>query len=328
MNTNHRGKAITVVAGLVLAGSIAAQQRTTPAFGLHENTPRVHAFTGASVVVAPGTTLEGGTVIIRDGIIEAVGEAAAIPADARVWALEGRTIYAGFIDAMTEVGLPEGMTSPSAGRVGAAQASAPGRANSDGARYWNAHVRPENDVAASLVLGNGTTEELRELGFATALSVPRRGVLRGQSALLSLADSTEPRQIIVSPRVALHAGYETGGARGDGPSVESDYPSSLMGVIALLRQSFYDAQWYEAALAYYADEPAMERPAANLSLEAMLPVINAEQPLFYHADDELDYQRALNIQDEFDLDVVLVGNGYEYRMRELLAASEAGIVIR
>ena len=327
MNTNHRGKAITVVAGLVLAGSIAAQQRTTPAFGLHENTPRVHAFTGASVVVAPGTTLEGGTVIIRDGIIEAVGEAAAIPADARVWALEGRTIYAGFIDAMTEVGLPEGMTSPSAGRVGAAQASAPGQANSDGARYWNAHVRPENDVAASLVLGNGATEELRELGFATALSVPRRGVLRGQSALLSLADSTEPRQIIVSPRVALHAGYETGGARGDGPSVESDYPSSLMGVIALLRQSFYDAQWYEAALAYYADEPAMERPAANLSLEAMLPVINAEQPLFYHADDELDYQRALNIQHEFDLDVVLVGNGYEYRMRELLAASEAGIVI-
>ena len=328
MNTNHRGKAIVVVAGLVLTGSIAAQQRTTPAFGLHENTPRVHAFTGANVVVAPGTTLEDGTVIIRDGIIEAVGEAPAIPADARVWALEGRTIYAGFIDAMTEVGLPEGMTSPATGPGGGGgAAAAPGQASGDGARHWNAHVRPENDVAAALVLGNGTTEELRELGFTTALSVPRRGVLRGQSALLSLADSTEPRQIIVSPRVAQHAGYQTGGARGDGPSVESDYPSSMMGVIALLRQALYDAQWYEAALAYYADEPATERPAANLSLEAMLPVINAEQPLFYHADDELDYQRALNIQDEFDLDIVLVGNGYEYRMRELLSASEVGIVI-
>ena len=328
MNTKHRGKAIVVIAGLVLTGSIAAQQRTTPAFGLHENTPRVHAFTGANVVIAPGTTLEDGTVIIRDGIIEAVGEAPAIPADARVWALEGRTIYAGFIDAMTEVGLPEGMTSPSTGRGGGGgAAAAPGQASGDGARYWNAHVRPENDVAAALVLGNGATKDLRELGFTTALSVPRRGVLRGQSALLSLADSTEPRQIIVSPRVALHAGYQTGGARGDGPSVESDYPSSMMGVIALLRQALYDAQWYEAALAYYADEPATERPAANLSLEAMLPVINAEQPLFYHADDELDYQRALNIQDEFDLDIVLVGNGYEYRMRELLAASEVGIVI-
>ena len=116
MNTNFRGKAIVIVAGLVLTGSIAAQQRTTPAFGLHENTPRVHAFTGANVIVAPGVRLEGGTVIIRDGIIEAVGEAPAIPADARVWALQGRTIYAGFIDPMTEVGLPDGMTSPSAGR--------------------------------------------------------------------------------------------------------------------------------------------------------------------------------------------------------------------
>ena len=71
----------------------------------------------------------------------------------------------------------------------------------------------------------------------------------------------------------------------------------------------------------------VERPATNLSLEAMLPVINAEQPLFYHADDELDYQRGLKIGDEFDLDVVLVGNGYEYRMRELLATSGVGIII-
>ena len=328
MNTNIRGKAIVVVAGLVLAGTAAAQQRTTPAFGLHENTPRVHAFTGARVIVAPGVMLEGGTVVVRDGIIEAVGESPAIPADARVWALEGRTIYAGFIDPMTEVGLPDAMASPSSGRGGGGGASAaPGPASGDGARYWNAHVRPENDVAAELVLGNDTTEDLRELGFTTALSVPRRGVLRGQSALLSLGESTEPRQIIVSPRVALHAGYQTGGARGDGSSVESDYPSSLMGVIALLRQALYDAQWYGAAEAYYADEPTMERPALNLSLEAMLPVINAEQPLFYHADDELDYQRALNIGDEFNLDVVLVGNGYEYRMRELFAASGVGIII-
>ena len=327
MNNKHQGKAIVGLACLVLTGTTAAQQRTTPAFGLHENTPRVHAFTGANVVVSPGTTLEGGTVIVRDGIIETVGAAPAIPADARVWALEGRTLYAGFIDPLTEVGLPEGMTPPSGGRGGTAQASAPGQANGDGARYWNAHVRPENDVAAALVLGNGTTEELRELGFTTVLSVPRRGVLRGQSALVSLGDSTEPRQVIVAPRVAQHAGYQTGGARGDGPSVESDYPSSLMGVLALLRQALYDAQWYEAALAYYADEPATERPAANLSLEAMLPIINAEQPLFYHADDELDYQRVLNIQDEFDLDVVLVGNGYEYRMRELLATSGVGIII-
>ena len=144
------------------------------------------------------------------------------------------------------------MASPSTGggeRGGATLTATPGQATGDGARYWNAHVRPENDVTAALVLGNGTTEELRELGFTTALSAPRRGVLRGQSALLSLADSTQPGQTIVSPRVALHAGYQTGGARGDGPSVESDYPSSMMGVIALLRQALYDAQWYEAAQA-------------------------------------------------------------------------------
>ena len=330
MNTKHRSQTIVIFAGFLLTGSISAQQQTTPTFGLHENTPRVHAFTGATVVVEPGTSLENGTVIIRDGIIEAVGEGIEVPPDAREWALEGRTIYAGFIDTMTEVGLPEGMTSPSGTqgeRAGAAQATRPGQSTDDGPRYWNAHVRPENDAAAALALGNGATEELREIGFTTALSVPRRGVLRGQSALLSLADSTEPREIIISPRVAQHAGSQTGGGRGSGPSVESDYPSSMMGVLALLRQALYDAQWYGAALAYYEDEPSLERPAANLSLEALAPVANAEQPLFYHADDELDYQRAFNIRDEFDLEIVLVGNGYEYRMRELLADSSAGLIV-
>ena len=330
MNTKHRSQAVAIFAGLLLTSTIYAQQRTVPAFGLHENTPRVHAFTGANVVVEPGTTLEDGTIIVRDGIIEAVGEGIEVPPDAREWALEGRIIYAGFIDAMTEIGLSEGMSSPPSGRGGvggATQAAASRQAEGGGARYWNAHVRPENDVAEALTLVSGATQELRELGFTTALSVPRQGVLRGQSALLSLADSEEPRQVIVSPRVAMHAGYQTRGMGGGGPSVESDYPSSLMGVIALLRQALYDAQWYEAAEAYYANEPTVERPAQNRSLEAMLAVIHAEQPLFYHTDDELDYQRALNIRDEFNLDLAIVGNGYEYRMRELFADSRVGLII-
>ena len=330
MSTKNGGRVISVIAGFIVTNSAVAQHQTTPTFGLHENTPRVYAFTGGTVVVEPGASLENGTVVIRDGIIEEVGEGIEVPPGAREWALEGRTIYAGFIDAMTEVGLPEGLTSPSGmqgARGGAAQAAGSGQSTDDGPRYWNVHVRPENDAAAALALGNGATEELREIGFTTALSVPRRGVLRGQSALLSLADSTEPRQIIISPQVAQHAGSRTGGGRGNAPSVESDYPSSMMGVLALLRQALYDAQWYDAAQAYYEDEPSLERPAANLSLEALVPVANAEQPLFYHADDELDYQRAFNIRDEFGLEIVLVGNGYEYRMRELLADSGAGLII-
>ena len=137
MNTKHRSHAIMTIAGSILTGSISAQQQTTPTIGLHEKTPRVHAFAGASVVVEPGTTIEDGTVIVRDGIIEAVGDALEIPPDARVWELEGRTVYAGFIDAMTEVGLPGEMMSPSAGRggrAGAPQAGASGQPADDGAR--------------------------------------------------------------------------------------------------------------------------------------------------------------------------------------------------
>jgi hypothetical protein len=60
--------------------------------------PGVHALTGARIVIQPGEVLESGTVIIRDGLIEAVGANVALPADARVWDLKGATIYAGFIE--------------------------------------------------------------------------------------------------------------------------------------------------------------------------------------------------------------------------------------
>ena len=72
---------------------------TTPPNGLRENTPTAHAFTNAKIVVAPGKTIDKGTLVIRQGVIVAVGADVKPPADAKVWDLRGKTIYAGLIDA-------------------------------------------------------------------------------------------------------------------------------------------------------------------------------------------------------------------------------------
>src|SRR5689334_19354889 len=76
---------------------------TVPANGLREGNHTAHAFTGARIVVAPGNVIESGTLVIRDGVIVAAGADVAPPADARVWKLDGRTIYPGFIDAYSEL---------------------------------------------------------------------------------------------------------------------------------------------------------------------------------------------------------------------------------
>src|SRR5436190_10238769 len=58
----------------------------------------VHALIGGKVVTKPGEAIEGATIVIRDGLIKAVGKDVAVPEDARLWDMKGMTIYAGFID--------------------------------------------------------------------------------------------------------------------------------------------------------------------------------------------------------------------------------------
>lgn len=306
-------------AAVLLAQAALAQVDTAPTVGLRDNTPRVHALTGAVVHVAPGVVLEPGIVVLRDGLIEAVGADVAVPPDARVWDLSGRTVYPGFIDAMTELGLPASLRRPvpATGESQPDPASADPAASSTG--YWNARVRPETDVATVLALDAEGIEALRKLGITAALAVPRRGVLRGQSALVLLGDERDPKRAFMTVRVAQHAGAEIAG--------NGEYPSSLMGVIALLRQAFLDAEWYQSMEQFYAANPTVERAAPSSALAALAPVVAGRQRLFYAADTDLDYARALALRDEFSLDLALVGNGYEYRQTALLAAAQVPVIV-
>jgi hypothetical protein len=251
----------------LLVQAASAQIDTTPVVGLSEHTPRVHALTGATVHVAPGVAIEQGTVVLRDGLIAAAGADVDVPPDARVWDLRGRDVYAGFIDTLTELGLPAELErrAPAGAGEGAEeppppQAADPERASSTG--YWNPRIRPEIDVATMLELDAEETEALRALGITAALAVPRRGVLRGQSALVLLGEGTDTSRAVMATRVAQHAGAELATVRGE-------YPSSLMGAIALLRQTLYDAEWYQAMQEYYAANPTVERAAPSSALAAL-----------------------------------------------------------
>jgi hypothetical protein len=103
----------------------AASPATTPIEGLRDATPRVHALVGARIVVSPAETIENGTVVVRDGVIEAVGAGLAAPPDARVWNVRGRTIYAGFIESESSLFLPASWKS--AGGSSRPRGNRPGR---------------------------------------------------------------------------------------------------------------------------------------------------------------------------------------------------------
>jgi imidazolonepropionase-like amidohydrolase len=302
---------------LLLAASSRAQVSTEPKQGLRENDPRIHALTNARIVTAPGKTIDKGTILIRDGLILQVGADVKAPPEARVWDLSGKTIYPGFIDAYSRVGLPETLQpEPLRQDVDADDPNAKPkeipREGVKGMHSWNARVTPERRAADFLRTDKKATRSLRDLGFSSALVVPGRGIFRGSSALVDLQDD-DINTTIVSPLVAQHIAFDFDRGR------EAGYPNSEMGCIALIRQSFLDAAWYQAAQDAYRKNPGKtERPEANASLAALAEHAQRKQPAVFEAEDELELLRALRIADEFKLKPILLGNGYEYRVRRAL----------
>ncbi|MBR7800077.1 amidohydrolase family protein [Undibacterium fentianense] len=301
--------------GLVSAFS-SAQVGTARIEGLRESHPGWHVLTGARLVIAPGKVVENGNLVMRDGVIVAAGANVTIPVGAKIWKLDGRTVYPGFIDMGSQVGVPSALQ---AAPTGPAARTAPPRViNGRALASENPRLRPEQSVASQIEIRNDEIKSVRELGFTTVLATPAAGIFRGESALLNLNGSDNAKSLVLNPHTAQHIANELEFGRGGG------YPSSLMGVIAQVRQTFYDAQWYQRA---FESKLQTERPQINQSLAALKPVLSGQQPVIYATDNEQAYQRIQKIRDEFKLRVILQGNGYEYRRIAHLKSSKMPVIV-
>ena len=303
----------SVFAALLSLGSIAtAPAQTSPREGIRHNTPQVHAFINARIVRAPGRTVPVGTLLVRDGIIAGIGDVS-VPGDARIWDLEGRTIYPGLIASYSSYGMPEQSSEDPAGSADPASSE-----RRRGPVSWNPNLRAHVNAAELFVPDPTVAQKLRGTGITAALVVPPEGVFRGTSALVSLGNGTASDQIIRS-RVAHHASLQT--AEGD------VYPRSLMGAIALIRQTLYDAEWYQKAYEAYSGDPSVGRPEVNEPLAALEDVIQGQLPLIIEASDEKNVLRARAIGEEFSLRLILQGSGYEYRRLNAIRATGRPILV-
>lgn len=294
---------------LATVSTASAQETTAPTAGMRDKTPRVHALTNARIVVAPGRVIDSGTVVIRDGIIAAVGAKVTAPDGARIWDLKGHSVYAGFIDPMSDLGVPElpDIVREDYPSYPVELPAGPG--------YWNPRVRSDRRIADELAIDPHAAEGYRNLGYTTVLSSGQQGVFRGVSALVNLGQVHDPKQVLIDDDSAHTTAFEYAARNA------TYYPTSLTGAIALTRQVFYDAQWYRAAHDWQKENPGEERPESNPALAVLGPVIRGNKPVIMRADDELDFARVRGIADEFDLDAIILGNGFEYRQRAALAGA-------
>jgi imidazolonepropionase-like amidohydrolase len=280
-----------------------------------------YAITNARIVTVSGPVIEKGTVVIRDGLIAAVGANVTAPADARLIDGTGLTVYPGLIDANTSLGVPEPAPSPSPspGQGGGFLANLlrPPTASTTNSTQ-PAGLQPEVLAEDLIRPGGDAIETERSAGITTALTAPRTGIWIGQSALINLAGDTSQQMILRSP-VAMHVGFTP---------LRGGYPGSLMGVFAQLRQMLLDAQRYREAQRVYEQSPrGLRRPSQDRSLEALLPVLDGRVPVVMYAEREREIQRALDFADEFKLKAIIAGGLESSKLADRLQKGNVPVLL-
>lgn len=277
-----------------------------------------YAITNARIVTVSGPTIERGTVVIRDGLIAAVGPNVTAPPDARIIEGAGLTVYPGLIDSNTSLGIAQptptgrGASQGSSAAPEAANFSSPNSSQPPG-------LQPELLASDLIHAGGEALESARSAGITAALTAPREGILAGQSALINLAGDT-PQQMIVRSPVALHIGFT--------PLRSGVYPASLMGVFSALRQMFLDAGRYMEAQAAYERAPrGRRRPEQDKSLAALIPVLRREMPVVMYANTEREIERALDLAKEFNLRAIIAGGEEAWRVTGRLKESGAPVLL-
>ncbi len=304
---------LLLVATLVLSAGGVLVNLSAQKPGLR---PTVYAIQDARIVIEPGKELAKGTVVIRDGLIQAVGENLKPPADAIVIDGKDLVVYPGFIDAGSTWGIDITQQRSEGGPAEPVDLASEALAAT---KFDNRNgITPEFEVATALKAEEETNEGWRKQGFTVRLAFPERGILSGQSALVSLSGET-PRAATLRSPVAVHAALRL---RGDG------YPRTPMGVMAHLRQTLLDAGHQSRLLAWYEKHGVGKPPVRDPALTALQPVLDGKLPLVLDADYRDAIHHALDLCEEFKLRPVVFGGSEAWRAADRLKASHIPVIVR
>jgi imidazolonepropionase-like amidohydrolase len=273
----------------------------------------VYAVKAGRIVTVTQGVIENGTVLIRDGIIEAVGIDVPIPPDAEVIEADTMFVYPGLIDAHTSLALT--------------QPTKPGKSDQTQQRQLPAITVAEPsasllkaDLLAVDLLNpkDGKIAKIRETGITTLLTIPDKGIFIGQSGLINLAGENAGEMIVKSP-VAMHLAYQ----RQTGA-----YPATLMAVIAYQRQTLLDARHHKLVWdRYQQQKKGRRRPLPNKSLDALIPILEGRLPIIISANEENEIKRTIKLAEEFGLNYIISGAAEGWRVVDLLKSEQRPILV-
>ena len=300
--------------GLLFASLLQAQE-TFPLNGIADKRDGCYAFTNATIVKDAQNTITNGTLVIREGKIISVGAGVTIPKDAVIIDCKDKYIYPSFIDIYTDYGIPQAPRA--AGPASAADFFRTSQlaSNQKGAFGWNQALKADVEAIRLFTIDDSKAKPYRESGFGTVLSHQKDGILRGTGTVVTLAN-TKDNFVIVKEKASANYSFNKG------TSTQS-YPSSIMGTISLLRQTYLDAAWFKS------NNDAAKLEGVNLTLKSFND--NQYLPQIFDAQDRgsdlWNIMRADRIGDEFGVQYIIKATGKEYQRIKEVAATKAPLIV-
>lgn len=283
---------------LVSNGFVAFTQETFPFNGIRPKDVSAYALVNATVYTTPDIKLEGATVIIEKGKIIAVGKGITIPAHCVRIDASGKFVYAAFVDVFSTYGMPKKQN-----QNYQEETDDFGK----GILGWNAAIHPEFHASSEIAHNEEEAETYRKAGIAAVCAHKADGISRGSGALISLG--TEIHTDVINPEAAAYFSFNKG-------SSSQQYPSSIMGSIALLRQTYCDANWYASLKG---------EGETNLTLRSFNA--NKSLPQIFESNDKWNTLRADAVGDEFGVQYLFKTTGNEYQRLAEMKATKGKFIV-
>lgn len=283
-------------------GLVAAQDHFPKNDGVKTSNTNYTAFINAKIHISPDRTIDKGTLLIKKDKVVGSGSNLSIPDNSIIIDLSGKSIYPSFIDIMSDFGIA--MPEPEKPTTSQTQYESKRQGY-----YWNEHIMPEKQAVSLYQYDIKKAKALLKAGFGTVNSHIQDGIVRGNGMLIALNSKANDNQRILSSRSAQYLSFDRS------KYTRQEYPSSVMGSMALLRQMYHDADWYTTG----------SSDSRDLSLEALNN--NKDLVQIFVSNNKYFALKGHEIGNDFGIDYVLLGSGQEYEIMEKVKAARATYIV-